>query len=169
MPPGVEAQAGGFDADHSHVVVQEGMEQADRVRAAADAGDERVRGAALRRHHLFARLAADDRLEVAHHGGVGMGPGDGANQVECRFHVGHPVAQRLVHGVLQRPRAGGHGDHFGPEQLHAEDVGLLPAHVRLPHIDGAGETEERADGRRGDAVLAGAGLGDDPGLPHTAC
>ena len=56
--------------------------------------------------HLLARLAADDRLEVAHHHRIGMRPGDGADAVERRPDVGHPVAQRLVHGVLERLGAG---------------------------------------------------------------
>ena len=34
------------------------------------------------------------------------------------------------------------------------------------HVDDAGQAEQRADGRGGDAVLAGAGLGDDPALAH---
>ena len=38
------------------------MEQADRVRTAADAGDRDVRQAAGLLEHLRARLAADDRL-----------------------------------------------------------------------------------------------------------
>ena len=37
----------GLDADHAHGrVLEEGVEEADRVRAAADAGDERGRAAA---------------------------------------------------------------------------------------------------------------------------
>ena len=38
--------------------------------------------------------------------------------------------------------------------------------VDLTHVDGAVEAEERAGGGGGDAVLAGAGLGDDAGLAH---
>ena len=46
----VEAAAGGFDAEHPDVgVVEEGEEQAHRVRAAADRGDQRVGEAAFRR------------------------------------------------------------------------------------------------------------------------
>ena len=58
------------------------------------------------------------------------------------------------------------GTHLGAEQLHAEDVGLLPLDVGRAHIDDAGQVEERADRRGGDAVLAGAGLGDDAALAH---
>ena len=80
--------------------------------------------------------------------------------------VGDPVAQRLVHRVLERLRARGDGHHLGAEQLHAEHVGLLPLDVLGAHEDRAGQAEARRDGRGGDAVLAGAGLGDDPRLAH---
>ena len=56
--------------------------------------------------------------------------------------------------------------HRGAEQLHAEDVQRLPLHVLGAHVDVALEAEQRADGRRRDAVLAGAGLGDDAPLAH---
>ena len=45
---GLDAMAAGFDADHPDALVfEEGMEQADGVRAAADAGDQRIRQAAF--------------------------------------------------------------------------------------------------------------------------
>ena len=53
------------------------------------------------------------------------------------------------------------GPDFGAEQVHALDVGPLPAHVLLAHVDDALEAEAGADGRGGDTVLAGARLGDD--------
>ena len=55
---------------------------------------------------------------------------------------------------------------FGSEEAHAVDVELLAAHVFLAHVDDALEAEECADGGGGDAVLAGAGLGDDALLAH---
>ena len=60
------------------------------------------------------------------------------------------------------------GTHLGAEQAHPLDVRLLPAHVLGAHVDDALEAEARADGRRGDAVLAGARLGDDPLLAEPA-
>ena len=56
--------------------------------------------------------------------------------------------------------------HRGAEELHAEDVQRLPAHVLAAHVDLAAEAEERGDGRGRDAVLPGAGLGDDARLAH---
>ena len=60
----------------------------------------------------------------------------------------------------------GDRDHFGAQQLHAEHVGRLPLDVGGAHIDDAVEAEQRAHGGRGDAVLTGAGFGDDAGLAH---
>ena len=51
---------------------------------------------------LLPGLDADDRLEVAHHLRIGMRPGGGADQVIGVVDIGDPVAQRLVHGVLER-------------------------------------------------------------------
>ena len=147
-------------------VVEEGVEQPDGVGAAADAGDERIRQPALGLLHLGADLRADDGLEVAHHGGIGVGPGRGADAVERVVDVGDPVAQGLVHGVLEGAGARLHRHDLGAQHLHAEHVGLLPLDVDRAHVDHAGQAEARAGRGGGDAVLARAGLGDDAGLAH---
>ena len=56
--------------------------------------------------------------------------------------------------------------HFGAQQPHAEDIQALAAHVLFAHVDDALQAEQRADGGGGDAVLAGAGFGDDALLAH---
>ena len=63
-------------------------------------------------------------------------------------------------------RAAGHGADFRAEQLHAEHVGRLPLDILGAHVDHAGQAEARADRGGRDAVLARAGLGDDPRLAH---
>ena len=63
-------------------------------------------------------------------------------------------------------RARLHRHDLGAEHLHAEDVRLLPLDVDGAHVDDAFEAEAGAQRRRGDAVLAGAGLGDDALLAH---
>ena len=82
------------------------------------------------------------------------------------MHVGDPVAQRLVHGIFQRLRARRDGVDLGTQQLHAEHVGALSLDVDCAHEDLAGQVELGADRGDGDAVLAGAGLGDDARLAH---
>ena len=83
-----------------------------------------------------------------------------------RVDVGDPVAHRLVDGVLEGAAAAGDGDDLGAEQAHPGHVERLPPGVLLAHVDDALEPEQRARGGRGDAVLAGPGLGDDAGLAH---
>lgn len=90
----------------------------------------------------------------------------GAEQVVGAVHVGDPVAERLVDGVLEGTAAGLHGDDLGAEHPHPGDVERLALGVDLAHVDGAVEAEEGAGGGGGHTVLAGAGLGDDPGLAH---
>ena len=80
--------------------------------------------------------------------------------------VGDPVAHGLVDRVLEGAAAGRDRDDLGAEQLHPRDVERLADGVLLAHVDGALEAEQRGGRRGGDAVLAGAGLGDHPGLAH---
>jgi hypothetical protein len=130
-----------------------------------DTGDAGGGQAALRVEDLCPRLAADDRLQLAHHRRVRMRAGHRADEVVGVADVGHPVAQRLVHGVLERARALVDGVHGRAEEAHAEDVERLPLDVLGAHVDLAAEAEQRGDGGGGDAVLSGAGLGDEPPLP----
>ena len=167
VPPASDALALGLHADELHVAIAgERVEDPDRVRAAADAGHHRVRELAEPLEELRAGLGADDRLEVAHDGRVGVRSGGRAHAVVGGLDVRHPVAHRLVHRVLERARAGGHGAHLGAEQLHALHVRRLAAHVLGAHVDLAAQAEERARRRGRHAVLAGAGLGDHPRLAH---
>ena len=108
------------------------------------------------------------RLELAHDLRVRRRADAGADQVVRRLDVRDPVADRLARRLLQRPRAELDRAHLGAEQLHPLDVGRLPAHVLGAHVDDAVEAEARADGRGRDAVLARAGLGDDPPLAEPA-
>ena len=173
MLAAVEALTGGFDADQARVLVRDvGVEDAHGVAATAHAGDDGIRlrgGNALRGQHLGhlrQAFGADHALEVAHHHRVGVRAGHGADDVEGVVHVGHPVAHGFVQRVLQRLAAGFDRDHGGAQQLHAVDVGRLAFHVLGAHVDHAFQPVACADGGRGHAVLAGAGLGDDARLAH---
>ncbi len=162
----VETFAGGLDPGQAHRVVAERMEQAHGVGAAADTGDDLVGQAVEAREQLLARLGPDHLLEVAHHGRVGRRSGHRTDDVEGVAYVGHPVAQRLVHGVLERTRAALDGGHGRPEQTHAYHVQLLAADVFDTHVHLAIETQQGAGGGGGDTVLAGAGLGDHAAPAH---
>ena len=122
----------------------------------------------MRCEHLGACLLADDLLEVAHHRGERMRAGHGSEDVVGVLDVGDPVAHGLVDRVLEGARSGRHRDDLGAEQAHARHVEGLALGVDLAHVDDAVEAEQGGGRRRGDAVLAGAGLGDDAGLADAA-
>ena len=116
--------------------------------------------------NLLARFAADDRLEIAHHGWIGMRAKNRAEKIMRRAHVGHPVAHGLVDGVLQCFAAGLHANHFGAQHAHPRHVERLPRHIFRAHIHGALQSEMRGNCGRRDAVLARAGLSNDARLAH---
>jgi hypothetical protein len=75
--------ARGFHAIDLHLrIVQERVEQAHRIRAAPDAGNERIGQASFRREHLLARFVPDHRLKVTHHHRIGMRPGHRAYAIK---------------------------------------------------------------------------------------
>jgi hypothetical protein len=169
MATGLDALAGRFGPDQpDFTVVEEGVEDPDRIAAAADAGGDEVRQAAIFGQHLRPRLAADDGIEVADHARIRVRAGDGTDDVEGVLDVADPVAHGFVQGVLERGRTTAHRHHRGAQQAHAVDVGLLPLDVGGAHVDHALQAQARGHGGTGHAVLAGAGLGDDPGLAHAA-
>ena len=170
-PRGVPAAdnllAARLHADQAHLtIVDERIEDADRVAAAADARHDRVRKPAGLLDDLPPRFAADHRLKLAHHQRVGVRPQHRPEQVIRVGHVGDPVAHRLVDGVFQRPAAGVHAADLRTEQPHAEHVQRLPIHVLGAHVDMTLEAEQCAGRGRRDAMLSGAGFGDDAPLAH---
>ena len=159
--------AGGLDADQLDLgVAGERDEHADRVRAAADAGDHARRQPAAALEQLRARLVADHALEVAHERRERRRPDARADRVVRVADVRDPVADRRRDGLLERARAGVDAAHGRAQQPHPLHVGPLAAHVLGAHVDDALQPEQRARGRGRDAVLAGAGLGDDARLAH---
>src|SRR5205814_9874207 len=92
---------------------------------------------------------------------------DRADDVVRRANVRDPIANRFVDRIFQRAAAALHRYDFGAEEMHAKDVELLARHIDFARVDDALQSEERAGGGGGDAVLAGAGLRDDPLLAHS--
>ena len=82
------------------------------------------------------------------------------------LHVGHPVADGLVDGVLEGAGSRLDGDDLGFQQAHPVDVEGLAADVLLAHVDDAVQPQHGAGGGGGDAVLPRAGLSDDAPLAH---
>ena len=165
MRPGAEAgRAGRLDADEPHVRDPRRSRRTSPI-AFEPPPTQAIDGVgqpALGGEDLLARLVADHALEVAHELGVRRRADARADQVVRRLDVRDPVADRLARRLLQRLRAELDRAHLGAEQVHPLDVRGLAAHVLGAHVDDAVEAEARADRGGGDAVLAGAGLGDDP-------
>src|SRR4051812_45557120 len=64
----LQAEASRFDAVHRDVgIIEKRMEQADRVRATANTGDQGVRKATFRLQHLLLCLPSYDALKIADH------------------------------------------------------------------------------------------------------
>ena len=90
-----------------------------------------------------------------------------AEEIVSIIHVRYLIAQRLVDCILQGARAGIHSDHFSAEQLHSEYVERLPSDVFCAHVDDTTQSEQRANRRGCDAVLACSGLSDDATFAHS--
>ena len=98
-----------------------------------------------------------------------MRSGHRADNVKRVLHIGYPIAQGFVHGVLQRACARRHGANLGAQKLHAKDIGLLPLYIDFAHIDDTGQVKACRYCCGGDTMLPGPGLGNDTGLAHALC
>ena len=104
----LSAASARFDADQLHPLIgDEGMKHADRIAAAADAGEHLVGQPALGIQNLSPRFFADDAMEIADHHRIRMRAQRRAKQVVRGLDVGDPVAHRLADRVLQRAAAVG--------------------------------------------------------------
>jgi len=92
--------------------------------AAADARGHRV-GNRPNRSRPGPGLVADDALQVTHHRGERVRPGDGAEHVVGGLDVGDPVAHRLVDRVLRVRDPAVTGITSAPKQSHPGDVQRL--------------------------------------------
>ena len=66
--------------------------------------------------HLGPGLPADHRLKIPDDHGIGVRPAHGTQDVVGVAHVGDPIPDGVVHGVLQGAAAGLHRHHLGPQQ-----------------------------------------------------
>src|SRR5918995_3081012 len=162
-----EATPRRLDTDEPNILSSdERVEGANSIRAGADAGDDGIWVAAETLSALGLHLRPYNGLEVAYDLRVRGWSDYAPYDVVGVSHVRHPVPYRLVDGVFEGARTGKDGHNLGPEELHPHHVEPLAAGVFLAHVDEALLAVEGGDGGRGDAVLAGSGLGDDTLLAH---
>lgn len=166
MIPRIQALTGRFDPDDFHgKVLHKGIKETDGIRPAPNRRHHIIREPAFFLQDLGSGFPADDRLKMADHQGVGMGPHRRPKQVKA---VGVPgeIHECLVHRFFQRAVPGRGGDDLGPEQLHAEDVERLALHIQFAHKNQTFQSHERRGGGGGHSVLPGPGFGDDLLLPE---
>ena len=116
MSAGLNAVTAGLVADQSYPrIIDEGMEDADRIGSPADTRGHRIRQAAGPIQDLGASLHPDDTLKVTHHQRKRVRSRSGAEAVIGVVGVGHPIPEGLVHSILEGLRSGLHRDHLGAE------------------------------------------------------
>src|SRR5688572_8994541 len=102
MMPGLEAATARLDADKTHRgVIDEVVEEADGIAAAAHTGNRVVGQAPFALHKLCLRLAADDGLKARPDGREGVRTDRAPDQVVGGLDVRYPAAHRLIDRVLE--------------------------------------------------------------------
>src|SRR5258708_18325936 len=101
VPVAAKPLAGGLDSDELDVLVRdERVEDAHRVRAAADAGDHRRRKSTRPLQHLRPCFDAYDRLEVPHHSRIRRWTDHGPDDVMALVDIRHPISNGFARRVL---------------------------------------------------------------------
>eukprot|EP01137_Pigoraptor_chileana_P017491 Opistho-2@75637 len=147
-------------------ILNKRMEHADGVAASTYARDNGIGQLPGNLKHLLTGLPSNDRLELAHDRRERVWPDCRANEVVRRLNVCHPVAHRLVDGILQRFAARVHGNDLRAQHFHPKDVQRLTPHILCTHIHNKLETQFGANCCRRNTMLPRASLGDDARLPQ---
>ena len=92
----------------------------------------------------------------------------GANTIKCIAHIGHPIAQRIIHRIFEGTATRGYGNHFSAEQFHPKDVWRLTLHIMGAHIDHALQAKLGADRRGCNAMLPSACFSNNTRFPHSS-
>src|SRR5579864_3361104 len=84
------------------LIFEELMEDSNRVRAAAHAGNDGCRQPAFSLQNLRAGFAANHGMKIAHHGGIRMSAQYAAQQIMRVADVCYPIAHCFVDRIFQR-------------------------------------------------------------------
>ncbi len=161
--------AAGLDADQPHAgVVDERVEDADGIAAAADAGDDRIgqppglrrasgARASLPDHRSGTRAPSADR-------DAGRAPSRAGSRCRSTLATQSRIASLMASFSVRLPASTPRT--VAPSSRMRKTLSAWRRHVLGAHVDDALEAEQRAGRGRGHAVLPGAGLGDDAPLAH---
>src|SRR5699024_2982731 len=163
------AAAGCLDTDQPYrFLFNEWVEHADGIAAASDACYYRIRQTAFTVHHLLPGLSADDRLQITDNLRERMRSERRAQNEVGVIDILHPVAECLVHRILQCAAPLVYADNPRTPKFHAEDIQFLPPHVLFPHKHHTIQVQQRTYSGGRHAVLAGTRLGNNLPLAHAA-
>jgi hypothetical protein len=87
------------------LIPDKGIEKPEGIGAPAYARHQRIGKAPEGVEALGSGFLADYGLKISDNHGIGMGAGDGANDVMGMVNVRHPISHGLIHGVLKGFRA----------------------------------------------------------------
>ena len=90
----------------------ERVEHADGITTTADAGQHVIGQASFDFQQLCSCFAADDRLEVSDHHWIWVWANGAADQIMGGLHIGHPVSDGFIDGVLKSLSARVYRDHL---------------------------------------------------------
>ena len=147
-------------------VVDELGERSDGIRPTTDTCTNGVGKASNPIKALLTGLRRNDPLKLSHQFRERVWPRSGTDEVVGVLNMGHPISHGLVHGILQRARAGFHCNDLGAQQLHASHIEGLTLGVDLAHIDPALHAHHRGHGRRRHAMLSNSRLCNETALAH---
>lgn len=111
MELGINTVPARLDTYQPHtLVLDEVIECSNGITATTDTCDDGIGQLALLFRELRLDFAPDDALEITDNGREGVRANSGSNEVVRVIESRHPLAHRLVDGVLERLRARRHGN-----------------------------------------------------------
>src|ERR1700693_4706373 len=100
------AATSGFNSDEFHsLVLNELKKNANRIRAATNAGDDSGRQLTFSLKNLGARFSSGYLVKIAHHCWIRVRSQYAAEQIMSCTNVRHPIAHGLIDCVFQGARA----------------------------------------------------------------
>lgn len=180
---GVDTVTARLDTNEPDALVpDEIVERSNSITSTSDTRHHGVGQLALLFRQLRLDLSSNDSLEIADNGRERVRANCRSDQVMRVVEPRHPLAHRLIDGVLERLRARRHGNdldeitsgqvqtqsrapgvgtYITTQHPDTEHVELLPSHVLGAHVNVALHAKLGTDSSSGHTVLSGTRLGND--------